>query len=273
LVFNATTQLAKDPETAAALVQALAKSKFEFKTANGDVKTCGVDILNQTITKATRLRVKNTTQKAGKQTPTGQISAQERDQDVLVVNLTNEEESQVLDYAPEQTDAVKAKNKKKEVKITPKPTGGGKSAENTRKRKPRTGNTELKFYYDSNSEQTKMASSDWSSHQLLVHGLSSHISGQRPPTAGPQEVQLNNLMAELSTNNLGADGINITQKNIIGAILLDPTTGDNSQITRITLDTRERHKGNKGQHPKSGRECRQLGERLPLGVLPRHHTR
>jgi len=46
-------------------------------------------------------------------------------------------------------------------------------------------------------------------------------------------------MAELSTTNLGADGINITQNNIIGAIVLDPTTGSSSQITRITLDTRE----------------------------------
>ena len=122
--------------------------------------------------------------------------------------------------------------------ITPKVADDGRRLEKKRKRNSSPRTTWIKFYHENNTEEAKVARTDRASHQLLVHGLSRTPQGRRPPTAGPQEIQLNNLMAELSTDSLNADGVNVTQDNIVGANLLEPSPGEKTQITRITLDSR-----------------------------------
>ena len=94
-----------------------------------------------------------------------------------------------------------------------------------------------KFYHDENTRAAKEAKEDRWSHQLLVHGLPKEFLG--PTQARPQEKTLNNLMAGLNKDTLGKDGIDIVQENIIGAHPIEPSPGEKSPITRITLDSRE----------------------------------
>ena len=60
-----------------------------------------------------------------------------------------------------------------------------------------------------------------------------------PTKAGSQERVLNDLMASLSQETLGDDGIDLIQENIIGAYPIEPTPRDRSPVTRITLNSRE----------------------------------
>ena len=56
VVFNSTQQLIEDTGTATALLQALAKFRFQFKTAEGITKTCGEDFLIIDIPKDAKVK-------------------------------------------------------------------------------------------------------------------------------------------------------------------------------------------------------------------------
>ena len=240
VVFNATQQLVEDPETATAFLQALAKSRFQFKTAKGIQKTCGEDFFNLEIprdAKVKRFRAKN--KGTGKKSTPGHISAQERDLDVLELGITKEESEMLKD--PENTAAgpsgqagERGRSRKKERVEAPQKSEESKK----RKRKNSPRYKWIKFYHEENTQAAKEAKAERTSHQLLVHGLPRAPKGLRPPMAGPQEKILNDLMAVLSKETLGEDGINIVQDNIIGAHQIEPSPGEKTPITRITLDSR-----------------------------------
>ena len=64
---------------------------------------------------------------------------------------------------------------------------------------------------------------------------------------------LNDLMEGLGKKTLGEDSFNIVQDNIIGAHQLDPPPGENTPITRITLDSRHTKSSIRWAAEKSGR--------------------
>ena len=75
VVFNATQQLIEDPETTTAFLQALAKTKFQFKTAKGTLKTCGEDFLTLEIPREARVkRLKTKNKGTGKKSIPGHIN-------------------------------------------------------------------------------------------------------------------------------------------------------------------------------------------------------
>ena len=193
VVFNANQELGTDTETATALLQALVKTKFKFRTANGTEKTCGVDFIKQNITRTAKVRTKNRNKSSGKKSIPGHMSAQERDPDVLEIGLTNEEcqmlkEPENPTTGPNGRSKDRRKGSKKEKVIPPKVADDGKRPEKKRKRINSSRTTGIKFYHEHNTEEARVARLDWASHQLLVHGLSRTPQGQRPPTAGPQEI-------------------------------------------------------------------------------------
>ena len=236
VVFNATQQLVEDPGTATALLQALAKFRFQFKTAKGIKKTCGEDFFNLDIPKDAKVKSFRAKKKGtGKKLAPGHISAQERDPDVLVLEITNEESEMLKE--PDNTTAgpsgKRGRSKEKEKVEAPQKSDGGKK----RKRKNSPRYRWIKFYHEENTQAAKEAKEDRTSHQLLVHGLPKASLG--PTQAGSQEKTLNDLMAGLSKETLGEDGVNIVQDNIIGAQQIEPSPGEKSPITRITLDSRD----------------------------------
>ena len=120
-----------------------------------------------------------------------------------------------------------------------------------RKRRSSPNFQRIKFFHGLDTEQAKEAKTERASRQLLVKGL---------PMNGPHEKILNDLMEGLGKKNLGEDGFNVVQGNIIGAHRLPPSPGEKTATTRITLDSRdtklnirlaaERNKrwGNNGTH-------------------------
>ena len=132
----------------------------------------------------------------------------------------------------------RGRDRRKKNTIPHKESGdGGKKKETKRKRESSKKDKWLKFYHEKQSEEDDIAKSDWASHQLLVLGLS-RTHGKRPSPGGPQEIQLNNLMADLSKDNLGPEGVDLTQEDIIGATVLEASPGEKIPITRITLASR-----------------------------------
>ena len=100
VVFNSTQQLFEDTGVSTALLQALAKSRFKFKTAEGITKTCGEDFLDIDIPKDAKVRSIRAKKKGtGKKSAPGHISAQERDPEVLVLEISDEENEILKDPA------------------------------------------------------------------------------------------------------------------------------------------------------------------------------
>ena len=95
----------------------------------------------------------------------------------------------------------------------------------------------INFYHEEGSRAFDEAKDFRASHQLLVHGLPKTLLA--PTKAGTQERVLNDLMASLSQETLGDDGIDLSQENIVGAFPIEPTPNDRSPVTRITLNSRE----------------------------------
>ena len=92
VVYYANKQLVEDPDTTTALIQALAKSGFEFITAKGTKKTCGVDFLNVEIPRDAKVKKSRAKKKGtGKKSGSGHNSAQERDPEVLELKIGDNE--------------------------------------------------------------------------------------------------------------------------------------------------------------------------------------
>ena len=96
----------------------------------------------------------------------------------------------------------------------------GESKKKKRKSSPKY--KRIKFFHDENTDEAREAKKERTSHQLLVLGLPRAPLDPTPPTAGPQEKKLNELMEGLGKKMLGEDGINVVQENVIGAYQLDP---------------------------------------------------
>ena len=237
-----------DAGTSTALLQALAKFRFKFNTPEGVTKTCGEDFLNIDIPKDARVKSAKTKRKGtGKKSNPGHNSAQERDQDILVLEISNEESEMLGEptakneknsagpsqIEKEDRDRKEEKGKRKEQEEAPKRSDENK----TPKRKNSQKYQWINFYHEESSRAFKEAKEFRASHQLLVHGLPKTLVA--PTKAGTQERVLNDLMAGLSQETLGEDGIDLVQENIIGAYPIEPTPRDRSPVTRITLDSRE----------------------------------
>ena len=245
VVFNTTQQLVEDTGTATALLQALAKFRFQFKTAEGITKTCGEDFLNIDIPKDAKVKSIRAKQKGtGKKSAPGHISAQERDPEVLVLEISDEESEMLKEPAVSRDkntagpsglteDKIRGRKKEKEKVAAPQRSDGSEKPK--RKSSPRY--QWIKFYHAENTKAFKQAKELRASDQLLVHGLPKSFLG--PTQAGPQEKALNELMAGLNKKTLGEDGIDITQENIIWAYPIEPTPSGKSPITKITLDSRD----------------------------------
>ena len=248
VVFNINQQLMDDAGTSTALLQALAKFRFKFNTPEGVTKTCGEDFLNIDIPKDARVKSAKTKRKGtGKKSNPGHNSAQERDQDILVLEISNEESEMLGEptakneknsagpsqIEKEDRDRKEEKGKRKEQEEAPKRSDENK----TPKRKNSQKYQWINFYHEESSRAFKEAKEFRASHQLLVHGLPKTLVA--PTKAGTQERVLNDLMAGLSQETLGEDGIDLVQENIIGAYPIEPTPRDRSPVTRITLDSRE----------------------------------
>ena len=133
----------------------------------------------------------------------------------------------------EDRDRSGGKSKKKVQEETARRSDENKSP----KRKSGQKYQWINFYHEEGSKAFKDAKEFRASFQLLVHGLPKTLL---PPTkAGTQERVLNDLMASLSQEKLGEDGIDLTQKDIVGAYPIEPTPTDRSPVTRITLNSRE----------------------------------
>ena len=133
----------------------------------------------------------------------------------------------------EDRDRSGGKSKKKVQEETARRSDENKSP----KRKSGQKYQWINFYHEEGSKAFKDAKEFRASFQLLVHGLPKTLL---PPTkAGTQERVLNDLMASLSQETLGEDGIDLIQENIIGAHPIEPTPRDRSPVTRITLNSRE----------------------------------
>ena len=245
VVFNSTQQLFENTGTTTALLQALAKFRFKFETPEGITKTCGEDFLDIDIPKEAKVRSIRAKKKGtGKKSTPGHISAQERDPEVLVLEISDEESEMLKDPAvsrDENTagpsglieDKIRGRKKLKEKVVAPQRFDGSENPK--RKSSPR--HQWIKFYHAENTKAFKQAKELRASHQLLVHGLPKTFLG--PTQAGPQERAMNELMAGLNKKTLGEDGIDITQENIIGAYPIEPTPSGKSPITKITLDSRD----------------------------------
>ena len=248
VVFNINQQLMDDAGNSTALLQALAKFRFKFNTPEGVTKTCGEDFLNIDIPRDARVKNAKTKGKVtGKKSNTGHNSAQERDQEILVLETPNEEIEMLGKQAAtkeknpagpskiekEDRDRKEEKGKRKEQAEATKRSDENK----TPKRKSSQRYRWINFYHEESSRAFKEAKEFRTSHQLLVHGLPKTLLA--PTKAGTQERVLNDLMAGLSQERLGEDGINLVQENIIGAYPIEPTPRDRSPVTRITLDSRE----------------------------------
>ena len=240
VVYYANKQLVEDPDTTTALIQALAKSGFEFKTAKGTKKTCGVDFLNVEIPRDAKVKKSRAKKKGtGKKSGPGHNSAQERDPEVLELKIGDNEmfkepENAAAADARASGQAVTKKRGRSREKTHPPQKHEG---HRTRKIRSSSSYHWIKFFHDEYTRAAKEAKEERSSYQLLVHGLPKEFISHNQ--AGKQEKALNNLMAGLSRDTLGAEGINIVQQNIIGAHEIDPTPGEKSPIIRITLDSRE----------------------------------
>ena len=192
VVFNATHTFNSDLETAMALFQSLAKSKYNFKTADGTKKTCGIDFLNLIISKDAKVKIKNKQKRkgTGKKSPPGHIIAQEPDTDVLEIEISNDDKQLVKNHDPPAGSSDQAgergRDRRKKIAIPHKVLGdGGKKKETKRKRESSKRDKCLKFYHEKHTDEDDIARSDWPSHQLLVLGLSK-THGKRPPPGGPQ---------------------------------------------------------------------------------------
>ena len=242
VVFEANQTINSDLETAVALFQSLVKSKHKFKKADGTEMTCGVDYLNVNISKDAKVRIKNKQKKkgSGKKSTPGHIIDQDREADVLEIDINNEDKQMVADppAGPSGGAGGRGRDKSKKHVTSQKKQGDGiKKPDTKRKRDSSKKDNGLKFFHELNTDEDKIAKTDWVAHQLLVLGLSK-THGKRPPPGGPQEIQLNNLVADLSTDRLGPEGIDLTQEDILGATMLEPYPGETQTITRITLATR-----------------------------------
>ena len=182
VVFNINQQLMDDAGTSTALLQALAKFRFKFNTPEGVTKTCGEDFLNIDIPRDARVKNAKTKGKVtGKKSNTGHNSAQERDQEILVLETPNEEIEMLGKQAAtkEKNPAGSSRkeredrNKREEKGKKKEPTEAQKrSDENSPpKRKSSRRYLWINFYHEENSRAFKDAKEFRASHQLLVHGL------------------------------------------------------------------------------------------------------
>ena len=77
------------------------KFKFKFNTPEGVTKTCGEDFLDIDIPKDAKVKSAKTKGKGtGKKSNPGHNSAQERDQDILVLEISNEESEMLGEPTP-----------------------------------------------------------------------------------------------------------------------------------------------------------------------------
>ena len=168
VVFNINQQLMDDAGNSTALLQALAKFRFKFNTPEGVTKTCGEDFLNIDIPKDARVKSARTKRKGtGKKSTPGHNSAQERDQDVLVLEISNEESEMLSEPAanndknsagPSQTEKedrnrMKEKGKRKEQAEAPKRS----DENNPPKRKSSRRYQWINFYHEESSRAFKEA--------------------------------------------------------------------------------------------------------------------
>ena len=163
VVFNSTQQLIEDTGTATALLQALAKFRFQFKTAEGITKTCGEDFLNIDIPKDAKVKSIRAKQKGtGKKSAPGHISAQERDPDVLVLEISDEESEMLKEptvsrdnntAGPSGQTEEGERGRRKEKVEAPQRSDGSKKPK--RKSSPRY--RWIKFYHEENTKAIKEA--------------------------------------------------------------------------------------------------------------------
>ena len=163
VVFNSTQQLIEDTGTATALLQALAKFRFQFKTAEGITKTCGEDFLDMDIPKDAKVKSIRAKQKGtGKKSAPGHISAQERDPDVLVLEISDEESEMLKEPAvsrdnntagPSGQKKEGERGRRKEKVEAPQRSDGSKKPK--RKCSPRY--RWIKFYHEENTKAIKEA--------------------------------------------------------------------------------------------------------------------
>ena len=176
----------------------------------------------------------------GKKSVPGHISAQERGPEVLELDITKEDNEMLKE--PEKTTAgpsgqavEKERGRRKKKESVPAPQKPDGNRKRSRRSSPRY--KWIKFYHEENTKAAREAKGDRTSHQLLVHGLPKTFLG--PTQAGPQEKTLNDLMAGLSKETLGEDGVDIIQDNIIGAHPIESSPGEKTPVTRLTLDSRD----------------------------------
>ena len=181
VVYNATKQMVEDPETATAFLQALAKFRFEFQKAKGIKKICGegffnVEIPKEAIVKKFKAKKKGT----GKKSAPGHISAQERDPEVLELEITKEDnemlkEPEKATAGPSGQAGEKERGRRKEKVQAPQKSDGNKK----RKRRSSPRYRWIKFYHDENTRAAKEAKEDRTSHQLLVHSVQPRLDHKK----------------------------------------------------------------------------------------------
>ena len=166
VVFNSTQQLFEDTGVSTALLQALAKSRFKFKTAEGITKTCGEDFLDIDIPKDAKVRSIRAKKKGtGKKSAPGHISAQERDPEVLVLEISDEENEILKDPAASRDentagpsglteDKIRGRKKENEKVVAPPQRSDG-SERPKRRSSPRY--QWIKFYHSENTKAFKQA--------------------------------------------------------------------------------------------------------------------
>ena len=182
VVFNINQQLMENAGTSTALLQALKKSKFKFNTPEGITKTCGVDFMDIDIPKEARIKSTKTKGKGtGKNSHPGHNSAQERDQDILELEISNEDSEMLGDPLPinpknpacpsrsekEERDKGDVKSRKKVQDETARRSDENK----TPKRNSGHKHQWINFYHEEGSKAFKDAKEFRASFQLLVHGL------------------------------------------------------------------------------------------------------
>ena len=164
VVFNSTQQLFEDTGVSTALLQA--KSRFKFKTAEGITKTCGEDFLDIDIPKDAKVRSIRAKKKGtGKKSAPGHISAQERDPEVLVLEISDEENEILKEPAasrdentagPSELTEDKIRGRKKEKEKVVAPTQRSDGSKRTKRRSsPRY--QWIKFYHSENTKAFKQA--------------------------------------------------------------------------------------------------------------------
>ena len=189
VVYNLNKILVEDPKAATALVQALAKSKFEFHVGRGITKKCGEDYFNVEIPKEAKVKKHRGKEKGiGKKSAPGHNSAQDQDPDILDLEITKED-NEILNETDKPTagpsnqagEKKGDRGRKKEKEIVPVKTDGKPK----RKRRSSPKHRWIKFFHAAGTPDAEKAKEDRRSHQLQVHGLPSEFL--EPTPAGPQE--------------------------------------------------------------------------------------